>query len=160
VRRFEPNADVKGRPEEIGDQNEPIFFAPRNYVIPGVTAGLHPMDGLLIMGSLPNLTPSQVNTLIRVARLYQDALWLCETEPEFSWLLFVSSLEVAANEWKKDQGSSIERLEISKPEVYRALSIHEDKALLPLIADAFAASLGVTKKFRDFCLHFMPAAPP
>ena len=159
VRRFEPHADAKGRPEEIGDQNEPVFFSPQNYIIPGVATGMHPMEGLQILRSLPDLTPSQVNTLVRAARLYQDALWLCETEPEFSWLLFVSSLEAAANEWKKDQGSSIERLEISKPEVYQTLLRHDDRALLPLIADAFAASMGVTKKFRDFCIEFMPMAP-
>lgn len=160
VRKFEPHADTKGRPEEIGDQNEPVFFAPQNHVIPGVATGMHPMDGLQIVSSLPDLTPSQVNTLIRAAHLYQDALWLCEAEPQLSWLLLVSSLEAAANEWKEIQGSSIERLEISKPEVYQVLATHEDKALLPLIADAFAPSMGVTKKFRDFCLQFMPMAPP
>ncbi len=159
VRRFEPHGDVKGRPEELGDQNEPAFFAPRNYILPRAANGVHPMEGLEMLRSLPNQTPSQVNTLIRSARLYQDALWLCETEPEFSWLLFVSALESAANEWAGDQGTSIERLEISKPKVYEVLCAHTDKALLPLIADAFAPSMGVTKQFRDFCMTFMPGAP-
>jgi hypothetical protein len=160
VRRFEPRLDLKGRPEEIGDQTMPVFFAPRNYIIPGVATGEHSMEGLHILQSLPDLIPSQVNTLIRAARLYQDALWLCETEPEFSWLLFVSALESAANEWQLDMGASIERLEISKPDLYEILVAHEDKTLLPLVADTFAPTMGATKKFRDFCMGFVPAAPP
>jgi hypothetical protein len=160
VRRFEPHLDAKGLPEEIGDQTMPVFFAPRSYIIPGVATGEHSMEGLYILRSLPDLTPSQVNTLIRAARLYQDALWLCETEPEFSWLLFVSALESAANEWRLDMGASIERLEISQPALYKVLAAHEDKTLLSLVADTFAPTTGATKKFRDFCMEFVPAAPP
>lgn len=159
VRRFEPHADIKGRPEEIGDQTVPVFFPQRNYVIPGVASGQHSMEGLSIFRSLPDLAASQGNALVRAARLYQDALWLCETEPELSWLLFVSALEAVANEWCADYGASIERLEISKPDLYKVLAAHEDKSLLPLIAEAFAPTMGATKKFRDFCMEFLPEPP-
>jgi hypothetical protein len=57
-------------------------------------------------------------------------------------------------------GASIERLEISKPDLYKVLAAQEDKALLSLVADNFAPTMGATKKFRDFCMQFTPAEPP
>jgi hypothetical protein len=159
VRRFEPHGDPLGRPEEIGDQREPIFFVPRAHILPNVARGQHSMDSLRILNSLPGLSSSKVNALVRAARLYQDGLWLAESEPEFTWLLFVSALESAANEWKRDFGTSIERLEISKPELHKVLASHSDKNLLPLVADTFAESMGVTKKFIDFCVTFIPEPP-
>jgi hypothetical protein len=160
VRRFEAHCDPLGRPEEIGDQTEPMFSVPRAYTIPGVAKGEHSMDGLTLLASLPGLSPSKANALVRAARLYQDGLWLCESEPEFTWLLLVSAIESIANEWRRDSGSSVERLEVSKPELFAVLSAHEDKSLLPLVADTFAESMGATKKIIEFCMAFAPAPPP
>jgi hypothetical protein len=50
-------------------------------------------------------------------------------------------------------------LEISKPDVYRVLAAHEYKSLLSLIAEAFAPTMGATKKFRDFCMEYLPEPP-
>jgi len=33
--------------------------------------------------------------LTRAARLYQDALWMIESEPSLAWLLLVSAIETA-----------------------------------------------------------------
>ena len=160
VRRFESRGDLLGRPEEIGDQTEPMFLAPRAYAVPAVAKGFHGLEQLEILSSLSDLPSTKVNASVRAARLYQDGLWLCETEPEFTWLLFVSAIESIANEWKRDSGTNIERLEVSKPELYATLAAHEDKTLLPLVANTFAESMGATKKFIDFCMTFMPAPPP
>ncbi|HEY2171303.1 MAG TPA: hypothetical protein VGJ30_16880 [Candidatus Angelobacter sp.] len=159
VRRFVPHGDPLGTPEEIGDQTEPIFFVPRAYTLPSVAKGQHSMDPLQILNSLPGLSPSKVNALVRAARLYQDGLWLAESEPELTWLLFVSAVESAANEWRRDSGSNIERLKTSKPELYNILVSHLDKNLLPLVANTFAESMGATKKFIDFCMEFIPNPP-
>lgn len=160
VRRFEAHGDPLGRPEEIGDQTEPMFSVPRAHTIPWVAKGQHSMDTLALLASLPHLAASKVNALVRAARLYQDGLWLCESEPEFTWLLFVSAIESVANEWKRDSGSCIERLEVSKPELFAILSAHTDKSLLPLVAETFAESMGATRKFIDFCMEFSLGPPP
>jgi hypothetical protein len=159
VRRFEPHRDPLGTPEEIGDQKEPTFSTPRAYTLPAVAKRQHSIDALRILNSLPTLEASRVNAVVRAARLYQDGLWLAESEPEFTWLLFVSALESAANEWRRDSGSNIERLEISKPELFEILASHPDGSILPLVADTFAESMGATKKFIDFCVAFIPEPP-
>lgn len=38
------------------------------------------------MLSFPTLEAKQAIALVRSARLYQDALWLVESEPNLSWL--------------------------------------------------------------------------
>jgi hypothetical protein len=91
--------------------------------------------------------------------MYQDALWLIESEPELAWLLLVSSLEIAANEWQKERGDAVKRLETSKPELYEFLLHHEDPEILRRVADSFADSLGITRKFVDFVLEFLPSPP-
>jgi hypothetical protein len=35
----------------------------------------------------------------RAARLYQDALWIVESEPNLAWIMLVSTVETAAKEW-------------------------------------------------------------
>ncbi len=45
------------------------------------------------------LSPKQTTALIRAARLYQNALWIAESEPELAWLMMVSSLETAAKQY-------------------------------------------------------------
>jgi hypothetical protein len=159
VRRFEPGRDPLGTPEEIGDQTRPYFSVPRSYNIPNAAKGEHPLGEVSLLRSLLNMLPSRVISLVRSARMYQDALWLSESQPEFSWLLLVSAVESVANAWRKDRGDNVDRLAISKPELHQHLSTHSDETLVRTVADAFADSMGLTKKFIDFCLQFN-AGPP
>ena len=159
IRRFEPHGDPKGHPEEIGDQIEPYFKSSTPPMIPGPTSGQHAIDAISLLPTLLTMSVSNVNALIRAARLYQDALWLCESEPEMSWLLFVSAVESAANEWHKEKGDATERLGYSKPALFKYLEGHSDQMLLTRIASEFAEALGSTQKFVKFCLTHLPAAP-
>lgn len=158
IRQFDVGGDPMGRPIELREQVQPSFFPRSAYHLPAAQ-GERSLADLKMLESLLTLPTRTVIALLRAARLYQDSLWLAETEPELAWLLLVSALEAAANDWNRRRGDSLLRLMESKPNLYSDLIAHPDTSLLKRIADEFADSLGVTKKFVDFCLSFAKAPP-
>jgi hypothetical protein len=98
-------------------------------------------------------------SLVRSARLYQDSLWLAESEPEIAWLLMVSALETAATRWRSGKEEPLAKLENSKQDLYELLSALPDKTIVERVAKEFSESLGATKKFVDFVLEFFPEEP-
>jgi hypothetical protein len=159
TRRFEPLGDAKGRPEEIGEQVKPFFQRSDPPVLPGAAVGQHPIDQVSLLSTLLSMPPTHVNALVRAARLYQDALWLSESEPEIAWLFLVSAIESIANEWNQERGDFAERLKYSKPDLFDFLQSHSDSGLLMRIATEFADTLGSTQKFVKFCLAHLPPPP-
>ncbi|EOP2237326.1 hypothetical protein QSF66_002096 [Escherichia coli] len=111
------------------------------------------------LNNLHLLSEKNFNYLIRAARSYQNALWICESSPNMSWLLMVSALECAANQWAKSNASKEERFKHAKPELYEKLDTNEFRHLISIIANEFKDSFGATKKFVDFCLYFLPDEP-
>ncbi len=61
-------------------------------------ATLAEVEGLLL--KFPKLAAAEAVTLIRAARLYSNALWWSNEDPNFAWLQLVSAIEVAANNWR------------------------------------------------------------
>jgi hypothetical protein len=104
--------------------------------------------------------PEQAAILIKAARLYQDAIWLVESQPEMSWLLLVSALETAAGYWRATNEYPVDRLRASKPELEKFLLEAGGAELLSTVADQIADYMGATKKFIDFVLNFLPPPPP
>lgn len=159
IRRFD-GRDPLGTPVQMCQRNRPYFSSPRSFNIPSIAQGQHALDGLNLLESLLTLPVPAVVALTRAARLYQDALWLAESQPELTWLLLVSSLEAIANQWDKQHGNNTERLKHSKPDLFAFLSGLPDQSILAKVADSFAESMGVGKKFVDFCTAFAPDPPP
>jgi len=141
------------------DQSSPYFVKPVAYHLPSAGTGEHSLMNLDMLNSLPKLSLSESIAIIRMARLYQDALWFAEPEPELAWLLFVSALETAANEWQNDHGNNVDYLKGSKPDLYKYLSGLEDATVLPKVSGHLRDNIGITKKFRDFVLTFLPEPP-
>jgi hypothetical protein len=108
---------------------------------------------------LLQLSPDQSIALVRAARLYQDALWIAESEPALAWLMLVSSLETAANHWKSDNGTPVDRLTHLKPDLVKILKDAGGDCLVQRVASQIEPSLGATKKFVDFTSHFFPEPP-
>ena len=159
IRRFEPNGDPKGRPEEIGDQVEPYFRCSSPPVVPSAVNALPPLELIGHLSSLLTMPVSKTNALIRAARLYQEALWLCEAEPALSWLLLVSAVEAAATQWHTESGDPIEQLKRSKRDLFDYLQGRSDESLLHRVASAFSDTSGATQKFVKFCLKYGPPPP-
>jgi hypothetical protein len=109
----------------------------------------------------PELSPGTGKAIVHAAVLYQDAVWLAESEPEFSWLLFVSAIETAAQHWHAESESPLERFRESKigPDLENLLKQAGCEELVPQIANILVDYIGVTKKFINFILKFMPRPP-
>ena len=163
TRSFVPGGDPKGTPLEWG--TNPVAAAlldnqGRRWVVPGPAEGLHPLDALSILSELPRLSAAGAVALVRAARLYQDALWLVELEPELGWLMLVSAIETASNHWGRAiKESASDRMRDSKPELYKLLEDAQIPELLDKVAEQIADSLGSTRKFIGFVMQFLPPAP-
>jgi hypothetical protein len=161
TRLFEPGGDPKGRPIEWGSRPFTTILIRKEasgWVLPNAAQGTHSLDGLSILGFLAKLSPPDAVALVRAARLYQDALWLVESEPSLAWLMMVSAVETAANQWRKGKEAPVDRLKTSKPRLCDyLLSLGTD--VPERVAEEIAESLGSTKKFMDFVLDFLPPPP-
>lgn len=152
--------DPLGRP--VGWEQVPIpgsiRFSRNSAIVPSAL-GSRKISQLSGLNGLPRLSKKQSVSLIRSANLFNDALWLCEQEPHLSWLMLVSALEGAAVCWQQEKGSPVERLRASKPDFSATIEDQFGADLLARVAAEFSDSLGVTKKFVDFCLAHLPPAP-
>src|SRR5207244_5033914 len=130
IRHFYPNGDPKGHPHAYDAATNPILLKPvhRNPMLPHAL-GEHSLEGADLLSSLPNLSPSEAIALIRAARLYQDALWVVESEPELSWVLLVSAIEVAAGQWRSAQDNPLERLRASRPQLEELLKPYGEELI-------------------------------
>ena len=158
-REFEPGQDPYGQPCEWQYEPKPIVRIRSNQLILPSVVGTHSMDELKILESIPQIDPDRYVNLIRACRSYQNALWIAESEPNLAWLMFVSALETAANDFYETDASPDERLRASKPELATYLEEYGDAEHVRKVAELIASSLGATKKFMDFTMHFMPDAP-
>jgi len=127
-------------------------------IIPNLI-GTHKLEDANILKSYPFLTPSCAIALVRAARLYQEAMWIVDYAPEFSWIMLTSAIETAANYWRSEQESYVERLSLSKPDFLNTLMEYGGDDLVNLVAEEFGPTMGSTKKFLDFIIEFLPSPP-
>jgi hypothetical protein len=160
TRLFLPEGkDPKGQPFASHESHPMLLKRPgRDPMLPHVVGKHDPSEAILV-NTFVNLTPSESIALIRSSRLYQDAIWIAETEPELSWLMLVSAVETAANHWRAANQSPVERLRTSRPELADLLVKVGGEEHLSQVADLIAEYMGATRKFIDFLIEFMPPVP-
>lgn len=161
TRWFRLGGDPRGWPYSFGDVlgKRPALTAnARGTVLPRASAQRVLEDASRVK-RLPDLDPRQAVALVRCARMYQEAVWVAENDPELAWLLLVSAVETAANQWRADTEAPLERLRASRPEVEELLKSHGFEVILEPLAELLAPYLGSTKKFVDFLITFLPAPP-
>jgi len=106
--------------------------------------------------SYPNLTPEKANALIQAARLYQDALWIAESEPNLSWIMLVTALETAANEFDSSKSEPLQLLQENKADLVEYLAGLGINGLPERIANEFKSLYNVTRKFKNFVMAHLP----
>ena len=158
IRTFDCGGDPKGRPEafEAITSFQPSPF--RTPILPDAT-GIHSLDLALRCRELPQLPDEGAVALIRAARLYQDGLWIAESQTSLAWVMLVSALETAANHWRITEESPVERMHISQPKIASLLNEVGGEEHLAAVAALMAPYMGATKKFIDFSLAFLPEPP-
>lgn len=158
-RRFEIDGDPQGRPMALRSRPEPrLSLGIRGRVLSGAF-GTHSVAPIERIESFPTLCPEQAIALVRAARLYQDALWLAESEPNLSWLMLVAAVETSANCWRAANDTPLERLAEARPDFVKSLEATGIEGLPASVADEFADCIGATKKFVDFLLAHAPPPP-
>ncbi len=147
-----------GRPLPQYQPHRPIRYSQLGPVLRCVK---HCRD-LSVLGKLNKLkvlTVDQYIALVRAARMYSQALWIAESQPDFAWLLLISSVEIASNQWSEQDDSPEDRLKALRPEVADLLINSGGEDLLKAVATQISHSLGATNKFVKFCLNYIPEPP-
>ena len=159
-RRFDGmEQDPLGRPVAWDRRPIPRLDLDKDRLVLPDIVGAHSLDELKRLEWLLQISAAQSVALVRAARLYQDALWIAESEPALAWLMFVSALETAANQWQAASGTAIERLAYTKPDLVKILEAAGGDTLVKDVADQIEQSLGATRKFVEFSLQFLPSPP-
>ncbi|WP_240044152.1 type II toxin-antitoxin system RelE/ParE family toxin [Pectobacterium versatile] len=142
------------------EQNPPPHFLTKkkSLIVPSCKKSIS-LEELKKINNIHHLDESDFNHLIRAARSFQDSLWICESSPNLAWLLMVSALETAAQQWDRSKGNSIEKFKQSKPNLFDKLNNDQYKELIPIISEEFSSTFGAGRKFRDFCIKFIPDEP-
>ena len=146
-----------GRPEANRKTPPQSFLNIRSPIVPNAykTANLQDLSEL---SNLSNISKTDYVSLVRSARLYQNALWIVEADAATAWLLMVSALETAAQCWKKEFSSiqAFEKIELKLSEKLKGECSH---ALYEEVAKTFGHKSKAQAKFLDFCEHFFPEPP-
>lgn len=151
-----------GHVQVFADRRRPRFFSPPTDMMLG-TARVLPQLGERItvavglLEKYQSLPPDTAAALVRSARSYRDAIWIAEAEPELSWLLLVTALEIAATHEQMLE-PPLETLKAAKPEMADELT-RIAPAVAIYVADTLARELRATARFRTFMKKYAPAAP-
>lgn len=113
-----------------------------------------------LLEQYPALTVAHAVALVRAARLYQNAMWLADAEPELSWLMLVSALEVVAAEYLVSRGEPVDALIDAMPDLVRELRAGGHDEALGIIARHSAPRLRATSRFIQFTVTHLPGPPP
>lgn len=112
------------------------------------------------LDSFVQLAPAEATMFVRAARLYQDGLWVAESEPHLAWLLFVSAVETLAQD-KSDEppveqlrgwgpGSQLEQLIVDAGVGH----------IIDQVAKILSPVIGSQAKFLGFLKAYGPNEPP
>lgn len=159
TRAFNGDGD-RGRPITWGFDRDPILPEVHDRVVIPAAIGEHRLEKASLLCNLHRLTPKAAITLVRTARLYQDALWVAESQGHLSWLMFVSAVETAAQYWRNEKESPLERMRTSRPELESLLRDEGGEAFVQKVAEQIGPYMGATRTFIDFLLEYLPAPPP
>lgn len=165
TRRFTADGDPLGDPMGFGGHMEWVL-SERHVLLPRT---VRTMQNPVTLGegdcadrlrTFAELDPTMASVLVKSARLYQDALWLGESEPHLAWLFLVSAVETAADHWRHDERTPVEHLTEVKPKLVEILRASGGDKLVAEVAIELANITGATRKFTEFILRFDPGPPP
>ncbi|MGH9894349.1 MAG: hypothetical protein ACREA0_20670, partial [bacterium] len=160
TREFEPDRNPRGRPETPKQPPPSIIPNPHGARMIPEAIGTHLLnEELKPLVDLPALRPAEVVELVRAARLYAQAMWVAESAPELSWLLFVSAVETGASFTKSSAADPVETLWLAQPKIVETLQAGCSAAVVTEVASQLVEILGATKAFLTFTREHIPDPP-
>jgi hypothetical protein len=160
-RRFEiqGDGDEYGTPISWDETPVPIIQArTHRLVLPSVRSRPR-LDALALLETIPSIPETRFPDLIRACRFYQDALWAAEAEPNLSWLMLVSALEIAASDAASALEDAVNTLKSAKPELCEELAKHGGTELVEYVAKEFEGTFKITNRFIKRTLELLPDPP-
>lgn len=159
-RTFKRQDGPEGRPRACAPAEAPALYRRPRWapVLPGCLAPKS-FDSASPVRSLPSLDAPDATRLVKAARLYQQALWVADLQPEWAWLLLVSAVEAITyrdDESIADQLAAVARWNHKLVALCRAAGgethVHE-------VAAAVRRFTGSTEKFVGYLLANLPDPP-
>lgn len=148
--------DPLGSPRFDNLSQPPLFFVrERGHILPEV-AKSKCLDELLLLNVFLKLSHDTASKFVQCARQYQSALWVSESNPDMCWLLLVSAIEIAANEWASSESNDTENLKLTYPEYYSFIEQFNSDELVENTATTFCAVTKASSKFLKFCMNYSP----
>ena len=158
-RLFIPHGDPYGEPKQYGCKPIPDQLTPiASKQIPR-SNGEHNLMDLSVIDGFSNRTVDDANALVKAARIYQQAIWIADSDPALAWLLLVSAVETVAARWAQDDISARDKLEAAMPELFKLIRESECPNLIEQIAEHLATYTRPTAKFINFLKQFVPPPP-
>lgn len=150
--------DPAGEPVEFDRQYLSRPGPPGTEILPGMNREVHLEDAAETLGTFPYLDEKTAARLARAARLYSNALWWANEDPNFAWLQLVGAVEAIAAGKKSASRLPVDVLAEFHPTVWKALA-EASTETKEKVAKALGHQVGATRKFVDFVEHFAPEAP-
>ncbi|GAA2564611.1 hypothetical protein GCM10010435_41280 [Winogradskya consettensis] len=159
IRRWDIASDPLGRHFEW-HHAKPYLPPPsmQGSVLPHAAGDVNLAEAQPYLAAYRALTARKATAVVRAARLYQQALWISDSDPSMAWILLVSAIEVAAENRSNIPALNIERLRLSWPEMGAVLESVDPKQR-DAIADLLGPTVKVGAKFLQFLAEFMPGPP-
>jgi len=167
-RLFDTNGDNYGKPIAHMAHTNPsaVRLVGEHAVLPSALENIYDQKKKFSLDSAESyfssfmqLNTEQATLLIRAAKLYRDALWLIESEPQLSWIMLVSAIEVVAKEHIKTDNDPVNIFRDKEEALATEVEKHGGTDLLLKIANLFVEKKWVGKKYLKFLIDFLPEPP-
>ncbi len=153
--------DELGRPVGF-DHVTPYLAPPRDHrgsVLPALGGTVDLADLRPSLLAYRDAPAGKATEILRAARMYQQAVWVADDDPNLAWLRLVGAAEIAANHWRGETRTHVEVLRMADPEL-AALLESKGSEHLSAVAKKLARGLRSQQRFLDWVSRFAPPDPP
>ena len=157
--RIEPGEDPRGRPAWYVHRTLQVpRAADRHSLLPSARESLDIATTGELLALYGQADAATAIRLVRAARQYQLALWVCEEDAELAWLRLVGAVETIAQDEPLTKVDVVERLRTLWPALYEVLA-EGGEQVLRRAAQLLAPQIKATQKFIDFLAKRLPPPP-
>ncbi len=153
-------------PDELGrpvgfDHVVPYLAPPRDHrgsVLPALNRPVDLADLRRFLLAYRDAPADKATEILRAARMYQQAVWVADDDPNLAWLRLVGAAEVAANHWRGEKLTPVDVLKKADPDL-AALLESQGKEHLAAVAKKLAHGVRSQQRFLDWVSRFVPPEP-
>jgi hypothetical protein len=126
--------------------------------LPELPASVNLEEAVPLLDLLPNISGRNSVALVRAARLYANALWVCDGDPNLGWLQMVSAVETAAVQ-RSGTKPVWKRVEQEMPDLWKALVDGGGQQHAENVGAKLADLVRSADRFARFMEEFGPGPP-